>query len=64
MTAIICAAGRMFFVDLPREAHPTREETLRRERVAVGRICGCRTCACCQELRREQSAYRSNKRGK
>ena len=26
-----------------------REEYLRLERVAVGRICGCKSCLCCKE---------------
>lgn len=29
-----------------------REEYRRLERVAVGRICGCKSCICCDELAR------------
>jgi len=29
------------------------EERLRLERVAVGRICGCKSCLCCEELQRD-----------
>lgn len=39
----------------PREKDPpTREEWLRLERVAVGKICGCKSCLCCEELRKEK----------
>lgn len=30
-----------------------REEYRRLERVAVGRICGCKSCICCEELSRD-----------
>lgn len=29
------------------------EELQRVERVAVGRICGCKSCLCCEELKKE-----------
>ncbi len=29
----------------------SREEYLRQERIAVGRICGCGACLCCNELK-------------
>ena len=29
------------------------EELQRLERVAVGRICGCKSCLCCEELKKE-----------
>lgn len=40
---------------LKREPKPevSREERLRQERVAVGRICRCGDCLCCEELRKE-----------
>ena len=31
----------------------SREKKLRLERVAVGRICGCKSCLCCDELARD-----------
>jgi hypothetical protein len=31
----------------------TVEEQRRLERVAVGRICGCKSCLCCEELARD-----------
>ena len=31
--------------------HQTRDEWLRQERVAVGRICRCNNCLCCAELK-------------
>jgi hypothetical protein len=33
-----------------------REEYLRRERVAVGRICQCGKCVCCEELTKDREA--------
>ena len=33
----------------------SREEYLRLERVAVGRVCRCGTCLCCKELKKEQA---------
>lgn len=30
-----------------------REERRRLERVAVGRICGCKSCVCCKEFERD-----------
>ena len=38
---------------LVEELNWRREETLRLERVAVGRICGCKSCLCCEELKRD-----------
>jgi hypothetical protein len=35
------------------ELNWSREERLRLERVAVGRICGCKSCLCCEELKRD-----------
>jgi hypothetical protein len=35
------------------ELNWSREETLRLERVEVGRICGCKSCLCCEELKRD-----------
>lgn len=35
------------------ELNWSREETLRLERVAVGEICGCKSCLCCEELKRD-----------
>lgn len=32
-----------------------REEYRRLERVAVGRICGCKSCVCCKELERDKA---------
>ena len=32
-----------------------REEYRRLERVAVGRICGCKSCVCCEELKRDNA---------
>ena len=29
------------------------EERLRLERVAVGKICGCKSCLCCEELKQD-----------
>ena len=37
----------------------SREERLRLERVAVGRICGCKSCLCCEELKRDTEQRRS-----
>jgi hypothetical protein len=34
----------------------TVEEQRRLERVAVGRICGCKSCLCCEELARDTAA--------
>ena len=42
----------VIWVDGPKR-EPTREEWLRQERVAVGRICMCEDCLCCEELVRE-----------
>lgn len=33
----------------------TREEYLRQERIAVGRICRCNSCLCCEELRKHKT---------
>jgi len=35
------------------ELNWSREETLRLERVEVGMICGCKSCLCCEELKRD-----------
>jgi hypothetical protein len=35
------------------ELNWSREEGRRLERVAVGRICGCKSCLCCEELKRD-----------
>ena len=35
------------------ELNWSREERLRLERVEVGRICGCKSCLCCEELKRD-----------
>ena len=35
------------------ELNWSREEKLRLERVEVGRICGCKSCLCCEELKRD-----------
>lgn len=42
---------------LKREPKPevSREEWLRRERVAVGKICRCGSCYCCEEVKRERT---------
>jgi len=37
----------------------SREERLRLERVAVGRICGCKSCLCCEELKRDTEQRRA-----
>jgi len=39
----------------------TVEEQRRLERVAVGRICGCKSCLCCEELARDTAAKQSVK---
>lgn len=31
----------------------SREEGRRLERVEVGKICGCKSCLCCEELKRD-----------
>jgi hypothetical protein len=36
------------------ERYVSPEERQRLERVAVGRICGCGDCYCCQELTKEK----------
>ena len=41
---------RNLFVE---ELNWSYEERLRLERVAVGRICGCKSCLCCEELKRD-----------
>jgi hypothetical protein len=38
-----------------------REEYLRLERVAVGRICRCDKCLCCEELAKHNAKYREIK---
>lgn len=38
-----------------------REEYLRLERVAVGRICRCGDCLCCQELAKELAKHKEAK---
>jgi len=37
----------------------SREERLRLERVAVGRICGCKSCLCCEEFKRDTEQRRA-----
>ena len=39
-----------------RRVYPPKEEVRRRERVAVGRICRCGDCYCCEELRAAKEA--------
>jgi hypothetical protein len=39
-----------------REEYVSRDEYLRRERVAVGRICRCGTCLCCDEWHKDNNA--------
>jgi hypothetical protein len=34
------------------KAYVSPEERQRLERVAVGRICGCKSCLCCEELKK------------
>lgn len=41
------------------ELNWSREETLRLERVEVGKICGCKSCLCCEELKRDTEQRRS-----
>ena len=41
---------RSLFVE---ELNWSYEERLRLERVAVGRICGCKSCLCCEELKQD-----------
>lgn len=41
---------RSLFVE---ELNWNYEERLRLERVAVGRICGCKSCLCCEELKQD-----------
>ena len=41
------------FVEDKAKEPPSREEWLRLERVAVGKVCGCKSCLCCEELNRE-----------
>lgn len=36
-----------------RESYPSREEYLRLERVAVGQICRCGNCLCCEEFKKD-----------
>lgn len=38
---------------VPRPEPPSREEWLRLERVEVGKICRCKSCLCCEELKKE-----------
>jgi hypothetical protein len=38
------------------------EEQRRKERVAVGRICGCKSCLCCEELARDTAVKKSLKK--
>ena len=38
------------------------EEQRRKERVAVGRICGCKSCICCEELARDTATDKALKR--
>lgn len=38
------------------------EEQRRKERVAVGRICGCKSCLCCEELARDTAVKKALKR--
>jgi len=41
------------------ELNWSREEWLRLERVAVGEICGCKSCLCCEELKRDTERRRA-----
>jgi len=41
------------------ELNWSREEWLRMERVAVGKICGCKSCLCCEELKRDTERRRA-----
>lgn len=41
------------------ELNWSREETLRLERVEVGKICGCKSCLCCEELKRDTEQRRA-----
>ena len=38
------------------------EEQRRKERVAVGRICGCKSCLCCEELARDTAVKKALKK--
>ncbi len=38
------------------------EEQRRLERVEVGRICGCKSCLCCEELARDTAVKKSLKK--
>ena len=44
----------MLFIDDCEPAYVSPEETHRRERVAVGRLCRCGDCLCCDELRKDR----------
>lgn len=37
------------------------EESRRRHRVAVGEICGCKTCLCCEEFKRDREQRKAKK---
>ncbi len=38
------------------------EERRRKERVAVGQICGCKSCICCEELARDTAVKKALKK--
>ena len=51
---LFAVGNRLLLLVEPVRQEPARGEWLRRERVAVGRICGCGDCFCCEELKRER----------
>jgi len=53
-STLFAVGNRLLLLVEPVKQELAREEWLRRERVAVGRICGCADCFCCEELKRER----------
>ena len=51
---LFAVGNRLLLLVEPVRQEPAREEWLRRERVAVGQICECGDCFCCEELKRER----------
>ena len=52
-STLFAVGNRLLCLVEPTNRELTREEWLRQERVAVGRICMCGDCFCCEELKRE-----------